>query len=60
MSKFEEMLAKLADLRVPVDNFFDKVTVNCDDADLRRNRLLMLSTIGNCLDKLADFSCIER
>ena len=60
MSQFEEMLAKLANLRVPVDNFFDKVIVNCDDADLRRNRLLMLSTIGNCLDKLADFSCIER
>ncbi len=35
----------LSGLRAPVDAFFDKVTVNADDAGLRANRLRLLSKI---------------
>ena len=49
----------MASLRAPVDAFFDRVTVNCDKPDLRRNRLLMLSQIRATLDRVADFSEIE-
>ena len=32
-------------LRRPVDSFFDKVTVNADDPNLRENRLRLLNGI---------------
>ena len=56
---FAAAMRALARLRNPVDWFFDQVTVNCDDADLRRNRLRLLSTIRNTMDRVADFSKIE-
>ncbi len=52
-------MAALARLRGPVDSFFDNVTVNCDDAELRENRLQLLSRIQWTMDKVADFSRIE-
>ena len=51
--------AAAARLRKPVDAFFDKVTVNADNPELRANRLGLLSSIRNLLDQLADFSKIE-
>ncbi len=57
--KFGEAMAALARLRAPVDAFFDRVTVNCDDADLRANRLKLLSRIRAALGGVADFSKIE-
>ena len=56
---FVEAMAHMAMLRAPVDAFFDRVTVNCDDPERRRNRLLMLSQIRTTLDRVADFSKIE-
>ena len=56
---FGEAMTAMASLRAPVDAFFDNVTVNCDDPELRRNRLLMLSQIRATLDRVADFSKIE-
>ena len=57
--EFATAMAAMATLRGPVDGFFDNVTVNCDDADLRRNRLLLLGQIRATLDRVADFSKIE-
>ena len=57
--EFEEAMALMASLRVPVDAFFDRVTVNCEEPNLRRNRLKMLSRIPATLDVVADFSKIE-
>jgi len=57
--KFEEAMAALALLRQPVDAFFDKVTVNTDDARLRENRLRLLSRIRAVMDQVAVFSQIE-
>ncbi|MEZ5932067.1 MAG: glycine--tRNA ligase subunit beta [Alphaproteobacteria bacterium] len=56
---FADAMAALADLRRPVDAFFDNVTVNTDDASLRDNRLRLLSYIRSALDVVADFSLIE-
>ncbi len=56
---FAAAMAALARLREPVDNFFDKVTVNADDATQRANRLRLLSRIRATLNTVADFSKIE-
>jgi glycyl-tRNA synthetase beta chain len=57
--QFTVAMGALASLRGPVDAFFDKVTVNCQSADVRVNRLRLLSQIGRALDGLADFSKLE-
>ncbi|MDH5749041.1 MAG: glycine--tRNA ligase subunit beta, partial [Rhodospirillales bacterium] len=57
--KFSEAMGLLATVRPQVDSFFDNVTVNCDDLELRENRLNLLSYIRRALDKIADFSKIE-
>ncbi len=56
---FEGAMKALASLRVPVDRFFDKVTVNTDDKVLRENRLKLLSQIVETAHQVADFSKIE-
>ena len=49
----------VAMLRPTVDAFFDHVTVNCEDDNLRKNRLRLLSEIRSTLSAVADFSKIE-
>ena len=49
----------LAGLRAPVDAFFEHVQVNCPDAQVRVNRLRLLSQIRSALGGVADFSQIE-
>jgi glycyl-tRNA synthetase beta chain len=56
---FEAAMKALASLRVPVDRFFDKVTVNTDDKPLRENRLMLLSQIVETAHQVADFSKVE-
>ncbi len=57
--RFGDAMGVLAGLRSPVDVFFDEVTVNCDEPDLRANRLRLLSHIRSALGGVADFSRIE-
>ncbi len=57
--EFDVAFKAAATLRGPVDNFFEAVTVNADAADIRENRLRLLSSIRNALDQLADLSKIE-
>jgi glycyl-tRNA synthetase beta chain len=56
---FAGAMRALSKLRGPVDAFFDKVTVNADDAAARANRLTILSQIRDALNRVADFSKIE-
>ena len=42
-------MAALATLRAPIDAFFEHVTVNSEDAALRRNRLFLLSQIRTAI-----------
>jgi glycyl-tRNA synthetase beta chain len=57
--EFEEAMTELARLRRPIDDFFDKVTVNCEEPALRENRLRLLSGIRETMNRVADFSQIE-
>jgi glycyl-tRNA synthetase beta chain len=57
--RYGEAMAELARLRRPVDEFFEKVTVNIDNARLRENRLRLLSRIRATMNRVADFSLIE-
>ncbi len=56
---FTGAMTVLAGLRGPVDAFFDKVTVNAEEASLRANRLRLLSQIRATLNAVADVSRIE-
>ena len=58
VENFARAMHALADLRPPVDAFFDKVTVNVDQPKLRENRLRLLSEIRAATLKVADFSKI--
>ena len=57
--RFDDAMAVLAELRAPLDEFFDRVTVNADDKALRANRLRLLSEIRETMGAVADFSQIE-
>ncbi len=57
--RFDHAMNEFARLRRPVDDFFDHVTVNCDDPALRVNRLRLLSRIRAIMNCVADFSRIE-
>ncbi len=56
---FTSAMAAMARLRRPVDDFFDRVTVNAEDRALRYNRLNLLARIGATLGQVADFSKVE-
>ena len=49
----------LAGLRGPVDDFFDKVTVNDPDPARRETRLNLLARMRDAVHRVADFSKIE-
>jgi glycyl-tRNA synthetase beta chain len=53
---FAAAMRALADLRRPVDGFFDKVLVNADDAAERENRLRLLIQVSDAMARVADFS----
>ena len=56
---FEAAMGAMAKLRPHVDAFFDKVTVNVEDKQLRENRLHLLNEIREATRTVADFSRIE-
>ena len=56
---FTAAMASLAQLRQPVDEFFEHVTVNAEQPALRVNRLRILGQIWLTLNRVADFSRIE-
>jgi len=56
---FAGAMSALAGLRAPVDKFFEDILVNADEADLRLNRLKLLSEIRTATSAVADFSRIS-
>jgi glycyl-tRNA synthetase beta chain len=56
---YEGAMRAMAQLRPHVDRFFDKVTVNVEDKQLRENRLKLLNEIREATRTVADFSRIE-
>jgi glycyl-tRNA synthetase beta chain len=59
MEAFDIAMRHMARLRLYVDAFFDKVTVNVEDKALRENRLKLLNEIRAATRAVADFSKIE-
>ena len=53
------VLDKLANLRAPVDSFFDNVMVNAEDPALRQNRLAILNTLQGLFLQVADISVLQ-
>lgn len=58
-SDYTAVLDKLANLRAPVDNFFDNVMVNAEDPALRQNRLAILNTLQGLFLQVADISVLQ-
>ena len=56
---FTGAMQSLSKLREPVDHFFDKVTVNAGNADLRLNRLRLLAELRHAMNGVADFDKVS-
>jgi len=56
---YTSVLDKLANLRAPVDSFFDNVMVNAEDPALRQNRLAILNTLQGLFLQVADISALQ-
>ena len=52
-------MAAMADLRAPIDAFFDSTQVNSDTQIVRRNRLCLLNRIRVVMHKVAIFSALN-
>lgn len=55
-ARYVEVLARAAELQVPVDAFFDRVMVMTDDVALRKNRLALLAEVRALCNSVADIS----
>ncbi|MCS4309599.1 glycyl-tRNA synthetase beta chain [Rheinheimera pacifica] len=56
---YAEGLAHLASMREVIDNFFDKVMVNADDAAVRANRQALLKQLRELFLQVADISVLQ-
>jgi glycyl-tRNA synthetase beta chain len=53
---FVAQLTSLANLKGPIDDFFETVMVNAEDPALRRNRLALLAQLHAAMNRVADLS----
>ncbi len=58
--QFTQSLFLLAELKAPVDAFFDAVMVNADDPALRANRLGLLAQLHLAMNRVADLSRLAQ
>jgi glycyl-tRNA synthetase beta chain len=56
---FEQMMLSLAELKTPVDAFFDNVMVNAEDMHIRNNRLNLLQALRELFLSVADISLLS-
>jgi glycyl-tRNA synthetase beta chain len=56
---YKSALSKLAELRKVVDDFFDNVMVLCDEPELKKNRLTLLSNLNSLFLEIADISKLQ-
>jgi glycyl-tRNA synthetase beta chain len=57
--RYQDALIELASLREPVDEFFESVMVNADDAQVRINRLTLLAKLRELFLQVADISLLQ-
>jgi len=56
---YQAALTELAQLKTPIDTFFDSVMVMSDDEAIKINRLTLLSEIRNSFFAIADISVLQ-
>lgn len=56
---YAKALSLLAALKEPLDVFFDKVMVICEDSNTKNNRLALLKSLQDLLSHVADISCLQ-
>ena len=56
---FATAMTAMAQLRAPIDAFFDAVQINTDNQVLRRNRLNLLSRIRTICGGVADLAKLD-
>lgn len=54
--KYRSILSRLAELRAPVDAFFENIMVNVEEDAVRRNRLALLAQLDQLCRSVADIS----
>ena len=57
---YRAALTHLAELKTPIDAFFDKVMVMADDPALQQNRLLLLRELRGLFSGIADISVLSN
>lgn len=55
---FEAALRNIQTLQGPIEQFFEHVTVNCENQQVRKNRLLILLKVRSMIHKIANLSKI--
>lgn len=58
-ANYAQILTTLAALQEPLDDFFEHVMVNADDANLKNNRLALLQQVRNLFLSVADISELQ-
>lgn len=56
---YQAALSELAQLKAPIDTFFDNVMVMSDDESVKVNRLTLLNEIRNSFFAIADISVLQ-
>ena len=56
---YDETLKVLAEAKPTTDNFFDKVIVNDENSDIKKNRLELLQMFCKTYNNFVDFSKME-
>jgi glycyl-tRNA synthetase beta chain len=57
--KYDQVLLQLAELRKPIDDFFDQVMVMTEDKPRRENRLLLLTKLRALFLQVADIALLQ-
>lgn len=57
--KYDEVLVQLAELRQPIDDFFEQVMVMAEDKPRRENRILLLNQLRELFLQVADIALLQ-
>tara|TARA_B100000963_G_scaffold186138_1_gene161858 strand:- start:2787 stop:4844 length:2058 start_codon:yes stop_codon:yes gene_type:complete len=57
---YENLLIQLSETKIFTDNFFDKVIVNDENSDIKKNRLELLKMYCNTFNNFINFSKLEN
>jgi len=59
-SNYQVALEKLAELKTPVNRFFDNVMVNVENEKIRNNRFALISELRDLFMGIADISLLQK